>query len=424
MCKIRVTLPILAVFIFFTNGICALKAPSFKVTAKSCYFAEAQTGRVLFAQNEDAKVPTASLAKIVTVLVAYDKIKDLNTKIVAPESIFAELYEQNAAMIGICAGEEVRAADLICAVMIASSCEASSILAYEIGHGSIPNFVKMMNKKAKELNATNTHFVDAHGLSEKNYSTARDMYLITREAIKNHQIMKMVSKSTYEIPRTNKRKETLIFTTNQMLVGNSMYHYNKIKGFKTGVLEGFQNFVSLSDGGGMTVIGAVLGAPPNEEEKKAGTRSHQAFVETRYILDWIYNNFENRLLAEKKALVDEVKIVGSLKSDHVGVVTNVDVYGMLPSSAKSEDVIKKCSLPKSVAAGTKTTEKIGKVEFFFADDKLAEAELFLAKTVIASAPEKIIYMIKSHVKVVLLVLGCVVALIFRIINVRNKRWHK
>ncbi|GHV29728.1 hypothetical protein FACS189481_2950 [Clostridia bacterium] len=419
MYKINKTLLILIVFVLFANCTCAFKAPPFKVAAQSCYFADVKTGNVLFAQNEDAKIPAASLTKIVTVLVAYDKIKDLNTKITAPRSVFDELYKQNAMLVGISAGEEVRAIDLICATMIASACEAASILAYEIGHGSLPNFVKMMNEKAKELGATNTHFVDAHGLSDKNYSTAKDMYLITKEAIKNPKITEMVAKSTYKIPATNKRKETEIYTSIKMLNSSDSYYYNKIKGFKTGSLEGFQNFVSLSSADEMTIVGVVLGAPPNKEEKK-----YQAFVETKKVLKWIYDNFGSRLLAEKNALLDEVKLVGSLRFDHVGVVTNADVYGVLPNDAKLEDVTKKCTLPKSVAAGTETTEKIGKATFFFDDNKLAEADLFLAKTVKASSLEKILYAIKAHIKVALLILGCVAMLISRIINLKNKRWHK
>jgi D-alanyl-D-alanine carboxypeptidase (penicillin-binding protein 5/6) len=384
--------------------------------AQSCFFVDSKTGNVLFAKNENSKMQVASLAKIVMALVAIDKINNLNVEITATSSIFDELHGQHASSVGIVVEEKCRAIDLLHAALIASACEAASILACYVGNGSIPNFVVLMNQKAKELGASNTHFVDPHGLSDKNYSTASDVYLFARALIKNPLLAEMVSKVTYEMPPTNKRDlSQRIYTTNQMLIKSNSNYYKKIKGIKTGTCAGYHNFVSYSEGKDMFVIGVVLGALPSAEKQREKCLSKQAFPETKNILEWIFENFRAQLLAEKGEPLNEVKTVLA-KEDHVRVVLAEDVYGVLPKDVPRCEVVKKFSLPKSVKGGAKAGTKVGSVIFLWNNSQLAQADLVLANDLPTSLSATLIK------KLPVLIGGALILLffIFKIIKVNRR----
>ena len=127
-----------------------------------------------------------------TALVALENIKDFNAKVVVNSTATDEFWSGNPNYEGpstadIRSGQEnVTYWDCLYALMVCSACEAGNILAVNIA-GSIPDFVAMMNAKAAEIGCTGTHFANTHGLySEDNYTTARDLYLITRYAMDNY----------------------------------------------------------------------------------------------------------------------------------------------------------------------------------------------------------------------------------------------
>ena len=113
------------------------------------------------------------------------------------------------------------------------STDSSNKEAFE---SSIEKFSNMMNEKAKDIGCTNTHFVNPNGIhNENHYSTAYDLALIGKYAFENSIIQSIVSKTSYNLPKNNKKP--IYSTTNALLKSTSKYYYEYANGFKTGYTD-------------------------------------------------------------------------------------------------------------------------------------------------------------------------------------------
>lgn len=197
------------------------------IGAKSAILIERDSGRILYAKNISEKLPIASTTKILTALIAIEK-GDLE-KIV---TIKKEWTDIEGSSIYLKANEKIKLKDLIYGLMLRSGNDAGVAIACEIA-GSVDNFSVLMNKRAKEIGAKNTNFINPHGLhSDEHYSTAYDLALITREALKN-KIFREISKTN---DYTSMRENPQIFynknkTLNQYDGGDGVkIGYTKVAG--------------------------------------------------------------------------------------------------------------------------------------------------------------------------------------------------
>ena len=143
---------------------------------------------MLFEKNMDEKLPPASITKILTAIIAIEsgKLNDLVTVSANPPFI-------EGTRVYLEEGEKVVLRDLVIAALVYSANDAALAIA-EYLSGTEEEFAKLMNKKARELGAVNSNFVNSHGLTENgHYTTAYDMAVITRYALKNEIFREMVS---------------------------------------------------------------------------------------------------------------------------------------------------------------------------------------------------------------------------------------
>lgn len=215
---------ILLLSIFFNSTVFAFNDD---IGAKSAILIERDSGRILYAKNISEKLPIASTTKILTALIAIEK-GDLE-KIV---TIKKEWTDIEGSSIYLKANEKIKLKDLIYGLMLRSGNDAGVAIACEIA-GSVDNFSVLMNKRAKEIGAKNTNFINPHGLhSDEHYSTAYDLALITREALKN-KIFREISKTN---DYTSMRENPQIFynknkTLNQYDGGDGVkIGYTKVAG--------------------------------------------------------------------------------------------------------------------------------------------------------------------------------------------------
>ncbi|MBD3299745.1 MAG: hypothetical protein GF347_00140 [Candidatus Moranbacteria bacterium] len=145
---------------------------------------DSKTGKILFAKNENKKVPIASITKVMTALVVYENIDDWSENIkVSKKAAFA-----GGAGVNLKWGEVMSANNLFKAMLMNSDNSAAIAFAEHISGGT-EEFAELMNEKAEELGAKNTFFVEPSGLEdEKAYSTAYDTAMISREALKYKKI--------------------------------------------------------------------------------------------------------------------------------------------------------------------------------------------------------------------------------------------
>lgn len=194
-------------------------------TASSYILMDASTGRVLQGKDINNKRLIASITKIMTCIIALEKA-DAESIVTVDESIL-KAYGSG---IYIQIGEEIKLIDLLYGLMLRSGNDAAVMIASYIS-GSEEEFVKLMNNKAKEIGMTNTIFKNSSGLDEEggNYSTAYDMAILTKYAMKNDIYMTIVGTKSYQV-KTNYKSYAW---TNK----NKLLKYDYITGGKTGYTE-------------------------------------------------------------------------------------------------------------------------------------------------------------------------------------------
>lgn len=163
-----------------------------QVSGKAAIVIDVGTGRILYEKDIHSKLPMASTTKIMTALLAIENIP-LDKKV----RIHPKAQGIEGSSIYLRANEEVRAIDLIYGLMLRSGNDAAVAIAYEVS-GSIEKFTELMNERAKSIGANNTNFVNPNGLYHDNhYTTAYDLGLITREALKNLTFKEIVKTKFY-----------------------------------------------------------------------------------------------------------------------------------------------------------------------------------------------------------------------------------
>ncbi|MDF2567049.1 MAG: D-alanyl-D-alanine carboxypeptidase, partial [Oscillospiraceae bacterium] len=307
MKKFKRIVACLAVFSIFLSSIPAYAAftPTHPVNSQAAYMVNTDTGTVIYEKNADKRMYPASLTKIMTAIIAMEQTKDLDkTVVTAPSYIFDELYGQNASNADIRQGEKVTMRDLLYACILPSACEAGSIIADYIGKGSIPDFTAMMNEKAKELGATGTNFVNAHGLFDASqYTTAKDMYLITKYAMSVPGFLEIAGTYKHTMKATNKHSEKRnIYHTNLLLKNNGTnpYYYPYAKGIKTGTLdESGRNLISIASKDGYNYLLVTLGAPMSDPSGKI-----LCYNDAINLYEWAFSRFK------VKAILKTTETVG------------------------------------------------------------------------------------------------------------------
>ncbi len=164
-----------------------------EISGQSVIVMDAGLGRIMYEKDIHKKLPMASTTKIMTALLAIENIP-LDKKI----KINPEAQGIEGSSIYLTANERIKARDLIYGLMLRSGNDSAAAIAYEVS-GSIEDFARLMNERAKEIGAKNTNFTNPHGLhDEGHYTTAYDLALITREALKN-PVFKEVAKTKFWI---------------------------------------------------------------------------------------------------------------------------------------------------------------------------------------------------------------------------------
>lgn len=218
--------------------------------------------RVLYANNLHERLYPASLTKIMTALVA---LKHGSAETVLTASANVTNLESGATTCGLKEGDQMTLAQALHVLLIPSANDAAVMIAEGIA-GSVEAFVEMMNEEALSLGATNTHFVNPHGLShEEHYTTAYDIYLIMNEAVKYdmfNEIISMAEYTTVYNDRSGNAKELNVKNSNAYLSGAEPPSGVTVVGGKTGTTSAARNCLALlvRDTGGNPYISVILRA--------------------------------------------------------------------------------------------------------------------------------------------------------------------
>ncbi len=219
--------------------------------------------KVLYAKDIHLRLAPASLTKVMTALVV---LKNGNTEDLITCSDNVTNIDYDATKIGLKAGDQLTVNQALHALLINSANDAAIALAEHVG-GSVEGFVDMMNKEAVRLGATNTNFVNPHGLTDnEHYTTAYDLYLIMNEAMNYelfNEIIHMTEYNSVYNDSQGNEKAMNLKTTNLFLRGDYMPPDNvTVLGGKTGTTNAAGNCLILiaKDAAGNPYIAVILRA--------------------------------------------------------------------------------------------------------------------------------------------------------------------
>lgn len=365
--------------IFMVSGVSASYKPPFEITSKAAYLVNLDTGTVIFEKNADEKIYPASLVKIMTTILAIEMIPDLeNTIIKASPYIFDELYLTGASHADIRPNEEVRAIDVLYGVMLQSACEGASMIADYLGQGNITEFVELMNKKAKELGATNTVFKNAHGLHDpEQVTTAKDMYLIAKYAMENPIFEKICTTNSYQMPATNKHATPYyVLHTNSMMSKERSgdYYYPHIRGIKTGSLpEVGRNLASMATFEGYNYMLVTLNSPTVNEAGE--TLPIGTYTDAKQLYNWAFSFFEQQTVMNEGDVVAETNVKLCADQDYITLVANDNVYALLPRGVDRSTIQQVKTFEKDLIAPIPKGTKLGKVELRLNDEIISTVDL-------------------------------------------------
>lgn len=168
--------------------------------AQSAVLMEMRSGRILYEQNANERLLTASIAKIMTAITAIE-----NGYIDEYVEISDEATKQIGSSIYLVAGDKVKLEDLIYGLLLRSGNDAAYAIAETVGEGDVDKFIYLMNETAKKIGMTNSTFENPSGLDEKtkNYSTAYDMALLTQYAYQNETFRKIFGAKVHKCETYN-----------------------------------------------------------------------------------------------------------------------------------------------------------------------------------------------------------------------------
>ena len=367
----------------FTPAASALEVPD--IRAKAALLVDVNTDAVAYAKNIHEKNYPASLTKVMTALLILEKISGnetlLNEAVTASESAFSDTYyHADGSTAGIKAGETMTVKQLLQCMLIVSANEACNILA-EWDAGSIPAFVDAMNAKAAELGCEDTHFVNPSGLHDPDhYTSAWDLYLITKAAMQYPEFMEICDSAQAVIPATNLSKERTLYTTNNLLSNWRVIGYRdkRAHGIKTGSTDAAGHcLISSAQEGDLHFVSVVMGAERIEEN---GVGNLLNFSETSHLFDYGFKNFAYRTILESKEIVQEVAVSLS-KTDYVTVHPANDIEVLFPRDLDPAELERVITLPEAVEAPITAGQKLGTMELKDGDTSYATVDLLASNSV-------------------------------------------
>lgn len=298
-----------------------------KVSAETAIVMDLDSGEILYAKGIDEKRAPASTTKIMTSMLAIEKVP-LDQQITFTNEV--NNIEAGSTHIGIKPGETLTMEQSLYGILLASANEVSSGVAENIG-GTVQAFVDMMNQRAKELGCENTHFVNANGLySDDHYTTARDLAIISRAAFQNETFRNIIKTEYYIIPPTNITAEQRWLNNHHKMLVSGAQHYDGCLGGKTGYTEKAGNtLVTYAERNGMRLVCVVL------------KDNLYHYEDTKNLLDYAFNNFQKVPLSSYTSLESRLDAFGEyLKEQGMLPEAVQDTALLLPSKAEEKITFK------------------------------------------------------------------------------------
>jgi D-alanyl-D-alanine carboxypeptidase (penicillin-binding protein 5/6) len=338
------------------EGTGAAKGAQVNTTGKgytAAYVIDAGSRRVLFEENAHVPLPTASMAKMMTCIIAMERIQSGEIKLDTPVTASARASKMGGSQIFAKEGQVFPMQTLLQATMIRSANDAAEMIAEKLG-GSAEAFADLMNDKARQLGLKETTFYDPHGLPNAadpkriNVSSAHDLAVMGQELMK-YPLMREYAKTPW-IPFTNATYTSGLTNPDHMINPKSKDYYGDATGIKTGYSGPAGYCITASaKRGDMEVIAVVMGArAPSGAESSFGIAArlfNDAFAHWR------------QLVALKKGTVVGQAAVADGQAKTVNGVALSDVSALVPRGQEGTITVR--FVPSNLTAPVRAGQQVG-----------------------------------------------------------------
>ncbi|MEG2857041.1 MAG: D-alanyl-D-alanine carboxypeptidase family protein [Clostridia bacterium] len=308
------------------------------IISESAVLMDADSGQVIYNKQMNKRQFPASITKIMTTYLGVEQGKLTDVMTVSEEAV--ELVARNASHIALTGGEKITLEDALYGAMLVSANDACNVIAEHIS-GTIPEFTKLMTKRAQEFGAKDTNFDNTNGLlDDKHYTTAFDMAEITRHALKSPKWREIFGTLQHNAPPNNKQKEVREFYNQHSMICSAKLRYPGIIGGKAGYTTAAKfTLVTAAERDGVTLIAVVMKSPRNNDKYK----------DTKALFDYGFDNFEKKTIA-----TGDVKIENNGAEDKDGRKLDVTpgkggvISFLAPRGVDSAAMRAECTLPKVI----------------------------------------------------------------------------
>lgn len=316
------------------------EGPAFSVNAKSAVLMEVYTGTVLFDQNSDEKLPPASITKIMSLLLIMEAIDSGKISLSDTVSASEHASSMGGSQIWLEVGETMTVDELLKAAVIASANDATVALGEKIS-GSEEEFVRQMNKRAKELGMNDTEFKNCTGLdAEGHLTTAHDIALMSAELIK-HDLIKKYSTVWMDTLRNG---ESELVNTNKLV-----RFYSGTTGLKTGTTSNAGYCLSATAERDNTSLVAVIMSAPSSNDR---------FANAKKLLDYGFANYKYICVSPEKK--EYPAIVKDANEPTVNLVPSGNL-SLLFKKGNSQEITQEPQIDENITAPVKKGQKLGKI---------------------------------------------------------------
>lgn len=345
------------------------------VNSGSAILIEANTGTVLYEKNSHERNYPASITKIMTALLAIENCSMDDTITFSKNAVYSvDPFED--AHISLDVGEQLTVDQTLHAILIKSANEASYGMA-EYVSGSVEEFANLMNTRAKELGALDTHFTNASGLEDENhYTTAYDMAMIGRACFKSDKFMSIVSlPTTYVIPNTNMKTEARYFYNKYKLLPGREKEYAYSLGGKPGWTTVSGNtLVSFAEKDGVRLIVCVMKSTLTD-----------IYDDTINLFEYGFNNYQKINISENetKYTVPQATFFNTtselFEHTHIDLGIDKDSYIILPNNVNFADAKSTITYNTNEDA-SKDTQTIATINYTYNGVNVGSADLILTSS--------------------------------------------
>lgn len=335
---------------------------SLSLNVGSAVLIEQNSGQVLYNQNMHEKLRPASVTKVMTILLIMEAIDSGKLSYTDKIPCSEKAAGMGGSQIWLDVREELTVDEMLKAICVVSANDCTVAMA-EYLSGTEEAFVEQMNSKAKELGMNDTTFKNCHGIDEDGHVTsAYDIALMSRELLTKHP--SITKYTTIYMDSLRDGKSSLVNTNK--LVRN----YKGATGLKTGSTSvALYNLSASATRNDLSLIAVIMKAPT----------SPIRFAEAQKLLDYGFNNFEYKKLANENDLIKEISVDKGIENSVNAILENDS--GVLIQKGQNKDIVQSVQLTDSINAPVYAGQVLGNVTYSLNGNEIGNVNIVAEKSV-------------------------------------------